>query len=445
MTFSDLKFIFVFLPAALILYWVVPRRRKNLVLLLVSIVFYGMGSWVQVGILALDVFLNFLLSGMFASRYLAPRIRRFWFWFTVLGNAAFLVWYKCRTPMPIGISFYTFQMIAYQVDVYKHKIPRENAILRFATFMFFFPKLQEGPIARYTDMADDLRIHPFSAEDLEEGFRIFVVGLAYKALLADKLGGLWHQLSVVGYGSVSTPFAWLGMGAYTLQLYYDFSGYSLMAVGLGRMFGFKLPSNFLFPYCSTSISEFYRRWHATLGSWFRDYVYIPLGGSRAGMGRTILNLLVVWLLTGFWHGARWNFILWGFSLFVFIAMEKLFLKKWLDRFPLLGHVYVLLIIPLTWMLFANTDFAEMAVFFSRLFSVSAGVNVFAGDWIQYGFKYAPYLLAGCVFLAHWPEEFLLTDEKKYRPATTVFLLIFFWISVYSIHNSANNPFMYLQF
>lgn len=446
MTFSSLKFIFAFLPAALILYHTAPRRYKNWILFAVSIVFYALGSWKDALILAADAAANYFLCGTFSGRRAAGVLRRFCFWFTIAANTAFLVWFKCQNAMPVGISFYTFQMLAYQIDVYRNRIPREESFLRFGTFVFFFPKLQEGPITRYDEMASDLRSPTFRIADLEEGFRIFAMGLAYKALLADKLGGLWHQLSVIGYDSVSTPFAWIGMGAYTLQLYYDFHGYSLMAVGIGRMFGFTLPRNFLFPYCSTSVSDFYRRWHATLGRWFRDYIYIPLGGSRAGTGRTVLNLLIVWALTGLWHGMRWNFLLWGLSLFVLIALEKLFLRKWLDRFPLLGHLYVLFFIPLTWMLFANTSFPEMAMFFSRLFPFgSSGTNVYAGDWMLYSLKYAPYLLAGCFFLAEWPEEFLLNSDREYRPATSVFLTLFFWASVYSIHNSVNNPFMYLQF
>jgi alginate O-acetyltransferase complex protein AlgI len=445
LTFANLKFIFAFLPASLVLYYIVPKRLKNYVLLVGSLLFYGLGSWWQTGLLAADVTVNYFLAGTFSGSRGHCRHRRLCFWLTVAANTALLVWFKCRSTIPIGISFYTFQMIAYQADVYRGTIPREESLLRFGTFMFFFPKLQEGPITRYDELSMGLRRPVCRAENLEEGFRLFVMGLAYKALLADKLGGLWKQLSIIGYDSVSTPMAWLGMGAYTLQLYFDFHGYSLMAVGVGKMFGFSLPLNFLFPYSSTSVSDFYRRWHATLGRWFRDYVYIPMGGSREGMARTIGNLLFVWLLTGLWHGIHWNFVLWGLSLFVLIALEKLFLRKWLEKNPFLGHLYVLLFIPLTWMLFANTNFSDLAVYFARLFPFGgSGISVYAGDWLEYGRNYAPYLLAGCVFLIPQSERFLL-DNGKHRVVTTVILAAFFWMSVYSIHSSANNPFMYLQF
>ncbi len=445
MTFSDLKFIFAFLPILLILYYLVPKRFKNHVLLGGSILFYGLGSWWQTGLLALDILANYLLTALFSDEKKEIWKKRFWFWLTVALNTALLVWFKCGNFIPIGISFYTFQMIAYQADVYRNDTSREKALLRFGTYMFFFPKLQMGPITRYDELSLELRNPEFQFEYLEEGFRTFVVGLSYKILLADKLSGLWNQLSAIGYDSVSTPLAWLGMAAYTLQLYFDFHGYSLMAIGIGRMFGFELPANFLFPYCSTSISEFYRRWHITLGRWFRDYIYIPLGGSREGMARTVLNLLIVWVLTGLWHGIGWNFVLWGISLFLMIALEKLFLKKWLDRIPLLGHLYVLFFIPLTWMLFANTNFSDLAVYFTRLFPIgSIGGNVYSGDWLEYGRLYSPYLLTGFLFLLPWPENFL-RYRKRHNVLTTGILLVLFWLCVYSIHSSASNPFLYLQF
>ncbi|MDP4121131.1 MAG: MBOAT family O-acyltransferase, partial [Bacillota bacterium] len=331
------------------------------------------------------------------------------------------------------------------IDVYRRDVPCEKSLLRLGTYLFFFPKLQEGPITRYDEMSATLRKPVINLQNLESGFQTFVLGLCYKVLLADKMGGLWNQLTVIGYDSISSPLAWLGMAAYTLQLYFDFHGYSLMAMGIGRMLGFSLPRNFQFPYCSKSISEFYRRWHVTLGRWFRDYVYIPLGGSRAGTARTIFNLLFVWCLTGLWHGTGWNFMLWGLSLFFLIALEKLFLKRWLEKFPLIGHLYVLFFIPLTWMLFANPHMQDLIVYFSRLFPfTTAGINVYSRDWLEYGRQYAPYLLSGIVFLLPWPEKFLL-NEHKHKVITTLLLAVFFWLCVYSIHNSANNPFLYLQF
>jgi alginate O-acetyltransferase complex protein AlgI len=445
LTFSNLYFIFAFLPCALIAYYLVPEKYKNYVLLLSSVIFYGLGSWWQTGLLAADTAANYFMTGLFSGKNAKNPHRREMFALTVAANVALLAWFKCHPPIPVGISFYTFQIIAYQIDVYRNDIPRENSLLRFGTYTFLFPKLQEGPITRYDEVSDQLKCHVCEKENLEYGFRIFVVGLSYKILLADKISGLWKQLSIIGYESVSTPMAWLGMWAYTLQLYFDFHGYSLMAIGIGRMFGFMLPKNFVTPYGSTSVSEFYRRWHATLGRWFRDYIYIPLGGSRAGMKRTILNLLVVWTLTGLWHGVKWNFVFWGLSLFVLIAIEKLFLRKWLDSHPVVGHIYLLFVIPLTWMLFANADVSSIGIYFSRLFPVvSAGIDVNLCDFSEYGLRYAPYLLAGVVCLFPQPEKFLL-GTKKYQKAVVAILSVLLWVCVVSIHRNASNPFMYLQF
>lgn len=445
MSFSSLYFIFAFLPLLLVLYYTAAERYKNDVLLIGSVLFYGLGSWWQTGILAADIVANYFFSSRFSGKNKKSPQRRFWFWITIAANTGLLVWFKLHPPLPVGISFYTFQMLAYQIDVYREDIPCERSLLRFNTYMFFFPKVQEGPITRYGDFAPDLRRDSCRAENLESGLRFFIVGLAYKVLLADKIGGLWKQISVIGCESISTPMAWLGMAAFTLQLYFDFHGYSLMAMGLAQMFGFVLPRNFVFPYCSTSVSDFYRRWHATLGAWFRDYIYIPLGGSRHGMPATVRNLFIVWVLTGIWHGTGWNFVLWGISLFFFIALEKLFLRKYLTRWPVLGHLYVLLVIPLTWMLFANTNLSTLAVYFTRLFPVaSAGINVNLGDWVEYGKGYLPYLAVGCAFLIPQPELFLLHSRKR-RVLVTVILFTAFWSCIISIHNSASNPFMYLQF
>jgi alginate O-acetyltransferase complex protein AlgI len=446
LAFSDLTFIFAFLPITLILYYSVPKKLKNYVLLFASVLFCGLGAWWQVGLLAADVIVNYTLAWSFDANRSNQHRRQCLFWLTIVLNIALLVLFKCSGSIPIGISFYTFQIIAYQVDVYKGTCPREQSLKRFMTYLFFFPKLQEGPITRYDELSTRLCKPLCRVENLEEGFRIFVVGLAYKILIANKLGGLWKQLSIIGYDAMSTPLAWMGMFAFTLELYFDFNGYSLMAVGIGKMFGFTLPQNFLFPYSSVSVSEFYRRWHATLGSWFRDYVYIPLGGSRKGMPCTIRNLLIVWFLTGLWHGLHWNFVLWGLSLFVLIAMEKLGLRKLLEKYRIVGHIYVLLIIPLTWMLFANQNFSDLCMYFTRLFAFGENsIHVYALDWLEYGRRYAPYLLAGCLFLIPSIERFLLSQKKKNRVFTTAILTVLFWMSIYSIYHSATDPFMYLQF
>ena len=265
--------------------------------------------------------------------------------------------------LPLGISFYTFQSISYLIDVYRRDVKAETSFADFGAYLTMFPKLTMGPIARYKDMKDELKRRASSFKNFDEGLRIFALGMGFKVLLANRIGSCFSDIQAVGFESISAPVAWMGIFAYSFQLYFDFYGYSMMAVGLGRMMGFTIPANFEHPYESVTMTEFWRRWHMTLGSWFRDYVYIPLGGNRRSAPRVYFNLLAVWLLTGFWHGAGWNFIIWGLFLFVVIAIEKSGLKKIMDKIRPLGHLYMLFLIPLSWMIFAITDMGQLLVYF----------------------------------------------------------------------------------
>ena len=274
----------------------------------------------------------------------------------------------------------------------------------------------------------------------------FTIGLGLKVLLANRLGGLWNEAGTVGYESISTPFAWLAITAFSLQIYFDFYGYSLMAKGLGRIMGFTIPENFHDPYLSLSMTEFWRRWHMTLGSWFRDYVYIPLGGSRKGKLMTFRNMLAVWALTGFWHGASWNFILWGLLMFALISVEKLGLIRILERVPALGHLYMAFAISVSWVLFAVTDLSQMAVYFTRLFPFlpqPEGMAYFAGDYLKYGRLYGLSLAAGLVFATGLPMK--LYRRFKNSPAAAVVLLAVFWGCVYCMKMGMDDPFLYFRF
>lgn len=281
---------------------------------------------------------------------------------------------------------------------------------------------------------------------VEEGLKTFTIGLGLKVLLANRLGGLWNEAGTVGYESISTPFAWLAITAFSLQIYFDFYGYSLMAKGLGRIMGFTIPENFHDPYLSLSMTEFWRRWHMTLGSWFRDYVYIPLGGSRKGKLMTFRNMLAVWALTGFWHGASWNFILWGLLMFALISVEKLGLIRILERVPALGHLYMAFAISVSWVLFAVTDLSQMAVYFTRLFPFlpqPEGMAYFAGDYLKYGRLYGLSLAAGLVFATGLPMK--LYRRFKNSPAAAVVLLAVFWGCVYCMKMGMDDPFLYFRF
>lgn len=446
MVFSSLEFIFLFLPVFLLLYFLTPEQYKNLVLFLASLLFYTLGTLdhpLYLLLMLLSIFVNFRL----ARRMERSPARKWWFRLGLFYNFGWLFVFKyAGLPLllPVGISFYTFQAVSYLCDVYWQKYRSERSFVKFGTYIAMFPQLIAGPIVTYPLIRKALRQRRCSLENLTEGIQIFILGLGSKVILANRAGALWGDINAIGYESISTPLAWLGIIAYTFQIYFDFFGYSLMAIGLGTMIGFQLPQNFREPYRSRSMTEFWRRWHITLGSWFREYVYIPLGGSRRGQARTIRNLLIVWLLTGVWHGAGVSFVLWGFSLFVLIAIEKLGLKRVLDRYPLLGHLYMVICIPLTWMLFAITDLKQLKIFAGRLFPVfAAGGTVFPGDYLKYGKRYGIVLLVCLLFCTGWPQA--LYARVRNTLTETIVLLGVFWVSVYFLYIGLNDPFLYFRF
>ena len=345
--------------------------------------------------------------------------------------------------LPTGISSYTFQAASYLIDVYRGDVPEETSPLRLGTYIVMFPQLIAGPIVRFSDVRANLRKRTCTPKKFMAGIAYFIFGLGYKVLLANRLSGLWQGVAGIGYESVSVPLAWMGIIAFSLQIYFDFYGYSLMAIGLGKMIGFSFPQNFNYPYISRSMTEFWRRWHITLGTWFREYVYIPLGGNRKGIKRTYLNLLCVWLLTGFWHGADWNFILWGLFLFAVIAAEKAGLLKFLERFKVLSHIYMLLLIPLSWLIFALTDLSDIGIYLGRMFGIG-GINVFAGDYITYLQQYGIFLLAGILLSTKLPALILKKIKKKPLIMALVLLAVLGG-SIYCIYMGMNDPFLYFRF
>ena len=475
MVFSSLEFLFLFLPIFLLVYFLIPSRFRNVILFVGSVVFYSVGTLekpVYILLIVGSMLVNYLVAlGM--ARF--DKCRKLLFALGVIYNfawlfvfkysdfifsgvnefiAAFLPKVEFRFKMlglllPIGISFYTFQSVSYIADVYKGKCEAERSFINLGAYICMFPQLIAGPIVTYTSVREQMHAErKFSLSDFSEGTKTFVLGLGLKVILANQLGNLWSTLSTIGYESVSTPLAWLGLIAYTFQIYFDFFGYSLMAMGLGKILGFDLPENFNHPYISRSMTEFWRRWHITLGSWFREYVYIPLGGSRVSKPRMIFNLFVVWVFTGLWHGASLNFVLWGLVLFLFIMIEKLFLKKYLDKYKWFGHIYMIILIPLSWALFAITDFSQLAEFFGRLFPVMASAEsqqlvIFRYDFIKYAKEFGMLLIAGVFFATELPYKLL----KKYKDSIfeTVFLLAVFYVAVYCMYKGLNDPFLYFRF
>ncbi len=468
MVFSSLTFLFYFLPAFLLLYFLIPKRMKNAVIFLGSLVFYYYGVKEQpayVLLMLLSVGVNYAAARKMGGQT-ERKGRKRWLFAGLTYNLgclfifkyldfiseninAFLGWTGAggRLPyvelvLPIGISFYTFQITSYLIDVYWERVPEEKSLLTLGTYLCMFPQLIAGPIVTYSQVRKQLKSRSQSLANLEEGLREFTIGLGLKVLIANQVGNLWNQIRSIGFESISTPFAWLGLFAFSFQIYFDFYGYSLMAKGLGMMMGFQFPDNFRNPYLSTSMTDFWRRWHMTLGSWFREYVYIPLGGNRRHLFR---NLLVVWMLTGLWHGASWNYILWGLFICLLICLEKLGLRRVLERLPLVGHMYMLLVIPLSWLLFAVTDLGQLGVYIERLFPfLEGGVRtVFTGDFLKYGRMYLFSLGAALVCCTGLPRK--IYEKKKDSLVMALGLVIVFWACVYCMYIGLDDPFLYYQF
>ena len=450
MLFSSLTFLFYFLPAVLVIHQLLPQKGQNLFLLLISLLFYGWGEPRYVPLMLLLLAANYALS-----RFLSPKDGKRRKALMALGavmNIGVLAFYKysaffCETvglsayaprvALPLGISFFTFQTLGYLADVYRGQEAPERNFIDFGCFIMLFPQLIAGPILRYGDLKTALhaRRRP-EAKALERGMALFLLGLAAKVLLANPLGEIWEELHLApGMG-----LAWMALIGFALQIYFDFFGYSLMAMGIGGMLGFPIARNFDRPYTAVSMTDFWRRWHITLQRWFRDYVYIPLGGSRRGTARTALNLLVVWLLTGLWHGASWNFVLWGLYDFLLLAMEKFLLKGFSDRHRVISRVGTLFFVLLGWAVFAMDDLTALPAFFGRLFSFSQDGEIFF--WLrQYGVTLTLSVL--CVLPPILDKSKALL--QKHTALRTACLLLLLALSLSRLIHSSYNPFLYFRF
>lgn len=459
MLFSSNAFIFRFLLLFMIIYFIAQSKYRNGILLAGSLIFYGIGEPKFVWIMLASVMLNYVLSKRI-YQYKGKGLLIV----TILLNVAVLGWFKYLdfgieninailgkswlTPLeialPIGISFYTFQILSYQVDCYKGKIKRQVTFIEFATYICMFPQLVAGPIVLFEEVEANLQEREVTVEKIEDGLKWFTFGLGLKVLLANSIYTLWNTILSAGTIGLGASVAWLGAIAYTFQIYFDFWGYSLMALGLGKMLGFTLSENFKQPYISKSIAEFWRRWHITLGRWFREYVYIPLGGNRKGKIRTIVNLFVVWALTGLWHGASWNFVIWGISFFVFIAIEKLFLGKWLERSKVIGHLYVIFLIPISWVVFAISDFTTLKQYLGSMFGHTSGKVLMGMSQFQNYVHTYWWLLLICIIFAT-PLPYNLFRKQRQKPWMIAILVGIFFLSVYEILKGSSNPFLYFNF
>ena len=464
MVFNSVVFLFCFLPLALLLYYIAPGRAKNAVLLLESLVFYCWTGIEFLPLIACLVVFNYLW-GLLTSAARA-KLRAVLPLAAVLVNLGVLVYFKYANflietlnqlaslqlaeleigdVLPLGISYYIFKIISYEVDVYTGKVQAERDPLTFAAYVLFFPQLIVGPIVKYRDMAPQL--HKTSGRctlpQIEHGVELFVFGLAKKVILADSIGALWTDIigsGGVGLAAVSTPLAWLGILAYSLQLYFDFAGYSEMSNGLAAMLGFDCAANFDLPYIAGSITEFWRRWHISLSSWFRDYIYIPLGGNRKGQGRQLFNMLLVWAATGIWHGASWNFICWGLYYFVLLTIEKLFLLRHLKKGKVWPHMYTLFFVVLGWGIFtANQPGAPLGLLLQKLFVPQGGVSP------VYSLRnYGVLLALGCVCSSPLPR-WLWGKVSRILPLKIVLFVLLTLLCIAYVVAATNATALYANF
>ena len=468
MLFSSIVFLFTFLPAVMILYYLLPVRFRNVILLLASLVFYAWGEPVYLFLMLLSILFNYF-SGLDIARNLQDkRAAKRSLVFNLIINLAVLGFFKYEgfvldtlngilpvhisyhaLPLPIGISFYTFQILSYIIDVYRGNVKVQTNLPNFALYVTMFPQLIAGPIVQYADVDEQLASREVSWTKFGEGSMYFIRGLAKKVLLANTSGMIFTEVSGLAKGNIAVVTAWLGAFAYMFQIYFDFSGYSDMAIGLGKMFGFEFNMNFNYPYVSKSITEFWRRWHISLSSWFRDYVYIPLGGNRVSKIKHIRNLLIVWFLTGLWHGAAWNFVAWGLYYGVILIIEKYFLSPVLDRLPdVVRRIYSIVLVVIGWVLFFSSSFGQAADYIRVMFG--AGAHGFADRESMYlltsNLILWLILIFGSTPLVHFRYEHMLRSKKwNTTIINSVVYAALFIVCIAYLVTETYNPFLYFRF
>lgn len=462
MVFSSIFFLFCFLPVFMLIYYLVPWKLRNIVLLAGSLIFYAWGEPVYVILMLFSSVFNYYMGMELEKLADEPRQRRGNLIFTIVINLGILMFFKyCgflldsigglagisishpELSLPIGLSFYTFKNLSYIFDIYMYKIDAQHNFLTFAVYSTMFPHMAAGPIVRYADIEEQLTRRSINLTKFGIGAELFIKGLAKKILLADNLSVLFAGISDLQEMSVVT--AWLGIFIYTMEIYFDFSGYSDMAIGLGKMLGFDFKKNFDYPYISTSVSEFWRRWHISLGSWFRDYIYIPLGGNRVSTVKHIRNIFVVWALTGLWHGASWNFVLWGLYYGLLLLLEKFVLKSVLEKLPLpVCTAYTMLAVMIGWVFFSQTSFASIGHYLGIMFGI--GASGFIDSTALYYLRSGAILFVICI-LACRPGLYLRFKRLIQRhpgAAIAVNLILLAFSTAYMVYNSYT-PFLYLKF
>lgn len=462
MLFSSVEFLFRFLPVFMLLYLFIPEKYRNIVLLSGSLLFYAAGEPYYVLLLILSILINYGAGKLILDK--EKKTAKNVLILSLIYNFGMLFIFKywdfaagilnrlsagetipvLSLSLPLGISFYTFQIVSYLFDCYRGKWKEKTDFVSFAAYVTMFPQLVAGPIVKYEEVAERMKERKIRAKSVESGLKLFSIGLGLKVLLANQIGTLWNTLMSAGPGNLSAAAAWMGAFAYSFQIYFDFWGYSLMAKGLGKMLGFRIPRNFNDPYTSRSVSEFWRRWHITLGRWFREYLYIPLGGNRKGFFRTVFNLFVVWSLTGLWHGASFNFVLWGLIFFGLIALEKKGFGKWLESKKIAGHLYIILLIPVTWMVFAITDMRQLLYYLQNMIGIHlSDVIVGSEQVVRYLKEYGVLFIFCILFSTSVPMDLYRKYKQKWY--VIAIISVIFCLSVYEIMSGSDNPFLYFRF
>ncbi len=465
MVFSSLLFMFIYLVVVLAVYYIAPLKWRNLWLFIVNLVFYAWGEPVYVLLMLFSICINYA-SGFLVDKYRADNQAKAKkvLAANVVINLALLGFFKyydlfastlslipgvniptLGLTLPIGISFYTFQTMSYPIDIYRGDAKLQRNFISFGTFVALFPQLIAGPIVRYKDIADQLGFRASSIDQFASGVRRFCVGLAKKVLIANNIGMLWDIYSAQPSAEMTVVGAWMGIIAFSLQLYFDFSAYSDMAIGLGRMIGFEFLENFNYPYISKSVTEFWRRWHMSLGTWFRDYVYIPLGGNRCSKARQFFNILVVWALTGFWHGANWTFLCWGLYYAIFLMIEKAFLLKKLDKAPVIGHIYTIIVAVCGWVLFDLPSLSAAASYYAGMFGFAQGGFISAADLFylkNFGLMLVITIIAA---LPLGKNLYNALPNKVKSIVTPILIVLSLVISTAYLVDASYNPFLYFRF
>ncbi|MGL4799196.1 MAG: MBOAT family O-acyltransferase [Cellulosilyticaceae bacterium] len=461
MVFSSLLFLFIFLPVFLAVYYVAPRGLRNFILFVASLMFYAWGEPIYVTIMLFSTLLDYTVGRCIDKYREHPLVPKIALGVSVVGNLGMLGFFKyadffigninnvfnvdmalLKIALPIGISFYTFQTMSYTIDLYRGKIGVQKNIISFGAYVAMFPQLIAGPIVTYATVEKELNERKETMDAFGHGVTRFIEGLGKKVLLANNIGLLWENIKGMPQNELTLVASWLGIAAFGLQLYFDFSGYSDMAIGLGHMMGFKFPENFNYPYLSRSITEFWRRWHMTLGSWFREYLYIPLGGNRVSKPKFYRNLMVVWFLTGFWHGAGWNFVVWGLFFGVLIIIERAGLLKFLEKLPrFVSHIYLLVLIMISWVFFSLESGSQIMTYLKAMFGMGSG-GLVDTKAMYYVTNYALILGIGMIFATPVMQKL----KMKLKPwMLYVFYMAVLLLSTAYLVDSTFNPFLYFRF